>query len=104
VAEGERILVQSWAGELEIEARLSPEVREGVIAIHQFFGHQYESGTTASRRFPGVNVNLLHDDQVRDRFCGMPISNGTPCRVRPGSVAASIDDEDAGDGAPQSRS
>ena len=83
VAEGERVQVRSLVGELEIEARLSPEIREGVIAIHQFFGHRYETGTRASRRFPGVNVNLLHDDRVRDRFCGMPVFNGTPCRVTP---------------------
>ena len=70
-------------GELEIEARLSPDIREGVISIHQFFGHKYETGTRASRRHPGVNVNLLHDDRVRDRFCGMPVYNGTPCRVTP---------------------
>ena len=83
VEEGQRVQVRSRVGELEIEARLSPDVREGVIGIHQFFGHKYESGTRASRRFPGVNVNLLHDDQVRDRFCGMPVFNGTPCRVIP---------------------
>ncbi len=83
VAEGQLVQVRSRVGELEIEARLSPDIREGVIGIHQFFGHKYESGTRASRRFPGVNVNLLHDDQVRDRFCGMPVFNGTPCRVIP---------------------
>jgi anaerobic selenocysteine-containing dehydrogenase len=77
------VRVRSRAGELEIEARLSADVREGVISIHQFFGHRYQSGTTASRRFPGVNVNLLHGDDVRDRFCGMPVFNGTPCRVTP---------------------
>ena len=68
---------------LEIEARLSPDIREGVIAIDQFFGHKYQSGTCASRRFPGVNVNLLHDEDVWDRFCGMPVFNGTPCCVTP---------------------
>jgi len=83
VAEGQRVQVRSRVGELEIEARLSPDIREGVIGIHQFFGHKYESGTRASRRYPGVNVNLLHDDAVRDRFCGMPVFNGTPCRVIP---------------------
>jgi anaerobic selenocysteine-containing dehydrogenase len=83
VAEGERVRVESAVGELEIEARLSPDIREGVISIHQFFGHKYETGTQASRRYPGVNVNLLHDDRVRDRFCGMPVYNGTPCRVTP---------------------
>jgi formate dehydrogenase len=83
IAEGDLVQVRSPVGELEIEARLSPEIREGVIAIHPFFGHRYESGTRASRRFPGVNVNLLHDDRVRDPFCGMPVFNGTPCRVTP---------------------
>jgi hypothetical protein len=34
-----------------------------------------------TRRYPGVNVNFLHDDRVRDRFCGMPVFNGTPCRI-----------------------
>jgi anaerobic selenocysteine-containing dehydrogenase len=81
VAEGERVRVESPVGAVEIEARLSSDIREGVIAIHQFFGHNYESGTRASRRFPGVNVNFLHDDRVRDPFCGMPLFNGTPCRV-----------------------
>ena len=47
------------------------------IGIHQFFGHNYETGTRSSRRFH-VNVNFLHDDQVRDPFCGMPVFNGTP--------------------------
>jgi formate dehydrogenase len=83
VEEGQRVRVRSAVGELEIEARLSSDIREGVIGIHQFFGHKYEGGTRALRRFPGVNVNLLHDDQRRDRFCGMPIFNGTPCRVTP---------------------
>jgi formate dehydrogenase len=83
IADGERVRVESPVGELEIEARLSSEIRERVVAIHQFFGHKYETGTRASRRFPGVNVNLLHDDRVRDRFCGMPVYNGTPCRVTP---------------------
>ncbi len=51
------------------------------MAIHQFLGHVYNTGTTGTRRYPGVNVNQLHDDQVRDRFTGMPVYNGTPCQV-----------------------
>jgi anaerobic selenocysteine-containing dehydrogenase len=89
VGEGDRIRVESRTGALEIEARLSRDVAPGVVAIHQFFGHKYESGTAASRRFPGVNVNLLHDDRVRDRFSGMPVYNGTPCRLRPVDAAGS---------------
>jgi anaerobic selenocysteine-containing dehydrogenase len=81
IEEGQQIRVTSGSGELEIEARMSTDVRRGVVVIHQFFGHVYETGTTASRRYPGVNVNQLHTDQVRDRFSGMPVYNGTPCRV-----------------------
>ncbi len=83
VEEGQRIRVNSQSGELEIEARLSTDVRRGVVVIHQFWGHVYETGTTASRRYPGVNVNHLHSDQVRDRFSGMPVYNATPCDVTP---------------------
>jgi formate dehydrogenase len=91
VGEGQRVRIESPTGELEIEARLSRDIREGVVAVHQFFGHNYETGTRASRRFPGVNVNLLHDDQLRDRFCGMPVFNGTPCRVTPlGSMTLGV--------------
>ena len=41
----------------------------------------YETGTAATRRYPGVNVNHLHDDRARDRFSGMPVYNGTPCQI-----------------------
>jgi formate dehydrogenase len=83
VASGGRARVTSATGSVEIGVVTSPDVREGVVAIHQFWGHTYESGMRTSRRYPGVNVNFLHDDRVRDRFCGMPVYNGTPCRVEP---------------------
>lgn len=75
------VRVVSATGSVEIRAAVSPDIRPGVVMIHQFWGHNYESGMRTSRRYPGVNVNLLHDDQVRDQFTGMPVYNGTPCRV-----------------------
>ena len=60
---------------------VSDEIAESVVMIHQFWGHRYESGMMTSRKYPGVNVNLLHDDRQRDAFTGMPTYNGTPCRV-----------------------
>jgi len=81
IESGQQIRVTSATGSLEIGAVVSADVRQGVIAIHQFWGHNYESGMRTSRKYPGVNVNFLHDDRVRDRFCGMPVYNGTPCRV-----------------------
>jgi formate dehydrogenase len=83
IEDGQRVRVTSTAGSVEIGAVVSRDIREGVVAIHQFWGHAYESGMLTSRRHPGVNVNFLHDDRVRDRFSGMPVYNGTPCRVEP---------------------
>jgi formate dehydrogenase len=81
VADGDRVRLISGTGAVDIEVRLSDDIREGVVAVHQFWGHHYDSGMRTSRKYPGVNVNLLHDDRVRDAFCGMPVFNGTPCRI-----------------------
>lgn len=83
VRAGDRVRVRSAAGSVEIGLVTSADVRRGVVAIHQFWGHTYASGTTTSRRYPGVNVNFLHDDRVRDAFSGMPVYNGTPCCIEP---------------------
>jgi formate dehydrogenase len=81
VEEDATVRVISRTGALEIRAVVSDDIREGVVMIHQFWGHKYESGMKTSRSHPGENVNFLHDDCVRDRFTGMPVFNGTPCRV-----------------------
>jgi len=81
IEDGTTVRVVSRTGSLEIRAAVSDEIREGVVMIHQFWGHKYESGMKTSRSQPGVNVNFLHDDCVRDSFTGMPVFNGTPCRV-----------------------
>jgi len=83
VEEGDGVRIRSASGTIDIEARVSRDIRPGVVSVHQLWGHVYETGTTTSRRFPGVNVNRLHSDAIRDRFSGMPVFNGTPCRVDP---------------------
>jgi formate dehydrogenase len=81
IADGDSVRVTSASGSIEIQAQVSSDIRPGVVMIHQFWGHTYESGMHTSRKHPGVNVNFLHDDRIRDRFTGMPVFNGTPCRV-----------------------
>jgi hypothetical protein len=36
-----------------------------------------------ARRQPGINVNLLHDDQVFDRCSRNSVLNGLPVRLEP---------------------
>lgn len=81
VLDGAMVRVRSANGAIDIRARLCADIRPGVVAIHQFWGHVYDSGMRTSRATPGVNVNHLHSDHVRDRSCGRRVFNGTPCRV-----------------------
>ena len=81
IQDGTKIRIISPTNAICIQVELSDDIRCGVIVVHQFWGHHYDSSQTTAKKTPGVNVNLLHSDKIRDKFCGMPIFNGTPCRV-----------------------
>jgi len=81
IADGDAVRITSSSGTVEISVRLSDDMRAGVVAVHQLWGHHYDSSMQTSKKYPGVNVNMLHDDRIRDAFCGMPVFNGTPCRI-----------------------
>lgn len=83
IRDGTRVRIRSAIGVIEIDARVSPEIASGTVAVHQHWGHTYDSGMTTAKRYPGVNVNRLHDDTVRDPFCAMPVFNGTPVAIEP---------------------
>jgi anaerobic selenocysteine-containing dehydrogenase len=85
ISEGQVIDVTTARGTLTMPARLDQGIREGVVAIPQFWGHHYDSGQSRARRRPGVNVNRLHTSDDRDTFTGMPIFNGRPCAIAPTS-------------------
>jgi anaerobic selenocysteine-containing dehydrogenase len=81
IQDGSKIRIVSATNAICLQVEVSEEIRQGVIVVHQFWGHHYNSSQTLARKNPGVNVNLLHSDKIRDQFCGMPVFNGTPCRV-----------------------
>ena len=83
IQDGVKIKITSKIHSVEIKVVLSTNIREGVIMVHQFWGHNYKSGQSLARKYPGVNVNFLHDDQVKDKYTGMPVYNGTPCNIEP---------------------
>ena len=82
IQEGDFIEIITETNRLEIKAKTTASIREGTIMVQQFWGHHYESGQTLAKHKPGVNVNLLHSDQLRCTFTGMPVFNGTPCHIR----------------------
>lgn len=62
LADGEMIQVSSEFGQIEIPARISPEMMPRTIAIPQCWGHRKADGLSHARLHPGVNSNYLAGD------------------------------------------
>ena len=81
IQDGDTITITTETGVLALPVHITEKIKTGVIMVHQFWGHHYNSGQTNTKTNQGYNVNLLHSDQKLDALCGMPVFNGTPCTV-----------------------
>jgi anaerobic selenocysteine-containing dehydrogenase len=79
---GERVVVTSRTGRVEVPLEVTDEVAKGVVSLPHGWGHG-RSGTRlgAAHDHPGASVNDLTDDQVVDPSCGNAVLNGVPVRV-----------------------
>lgn len=77
ILNGDTIRVRSNIGQVEIKTEVSEEVMQGTICIPHGWGHTY-TGTQLglAQEFPGVNVNVLTDDQITDGMTGNAVFNG----------------------------
>jgi anaerobic selenocysteine-containing dehydrogenase len=81
---GKPAKVRSRAGELVAPVVVSDEVMEGVVSLPHGFGHDAPGvrlAVAAAR--PGVNSNLLADEERIDALSGNAVLNGIPVEVRP---------------------
>jgi anaerobic selenocysteine-containing dehydrogenase len=81
IQNGDSVVIRTPIGEILIPVLVTEKIKNGVVAVHQHWGHEYDSGTKTSKQYPGVNVNRLHDDQELDSYCGMPVYNARACQV-----------------------
>ena len=81
IKEGDIIEITTASGSIRLKAKPSDLIRSGMVMVQQFWGHKFASSQTLAKQKPGVNVNYLHSDQVLCQFTGMPVFNGTPCRI-----------------------
>jgi len=84
LVEGQRVLVSSRAGRLELTLRLSDELAPGVALVEHGWGTRVfdpASGKTAFAK--GAIRNRLVDNLVLDPFSGTPRLNGMPVRIDP---------------------
>lgn len=83
ITNGQLVVVSSVSGEVQIEAVLSEEVREGVLSMPQGWGHNRpDTGMSIAATQPGVSINDLTDANRIDELTGNAALNGTRVAVR----------------------
>ncbi len=84
LCDGARARVRSAAGELAAPVAVSDEMMPGVVSLPHGFGHDAEGAQLAvAGRQPGVNSNLLTDENRLDVPSGNGVLNGIPVEVAP---------------------
>jgi len=84
LVEGGSASVASRAGELVVPVEVTDAIMEGVVSIPHGWGHDAAGARLGvAARSPGVNSNLLADEQVVDRLSGNAVLNGIPVAVTP---------------------
>lgn len=82
LADGDTALVQSRVGMVHIETQITSDMMQGVISIPHGWGHSMpDTQLHVASNHPGVNLNILSDDQFVDRLTGTAALNGVPVSV-----------------------
>jgi anaerobic selenocysteine-containing dehydrogenase len=84
LADGERAVLRSAAGELEAPVEVTDAIMPGVVSIPHGWGHDAPGvRMRVASEHAGVNSNLLADESLIDVLSGNAVLNGIPVEVRP---------------------
>jgi anaerobic selenocysteine-containing dehydrogenase len=84
IAPGADVTVSSRVGRVTAPAEITEVVRPGVVSLPHGFGHDLPGVRLAvAKTRPGVNSNLLADDEDFDPLSGTATLNGIPVEVAP---------------------
>ena len=82
LAEGDTAVVESRVGLVHIETQITDEVMPGTVSIPHGWGHSLpEMQLSVAAQQPGVNMNILSDDELVDSLTGTSVLNGIPVKV-----------------------
>ncbi|HSS78580.1 MAG TPA: molybdopterin dinucleotide binding domain-containing protein [Thermoanaerobaculia bacterium] len=69
---------------ITVEVKVSDEVMPGVISLPHGWGHDLPGiHLEVAARRPGVNLNALLDENLRDPLSGNAVLSGVPVRLEP---------------------
>ena len=84
VEDGSQARVRSRVGEVVVTVEVTDTITEGVVSLPHGWGHgQPGSRMAVAARHPGVNVNLLVDEDDIDPLSGNAVLNGVPVTLEP---------------------
>ncbi len=89
LADGAAAHINNGARQIEVQVELSAEMMPGVVSLPHGWGHNLP-GTqigVASER-PGVNLNALLDENLRDPLSGNAVLSGVPITMAPVAAVA----------------
>jgi anaerobic selenocysteine-containing dehydrogenase len=89
LTDGSRATIRSRVGELNVPVEVTDDIRPGVVSLPHGWGHDAagaEMGVAGAH--PGVNSNVLTDEDVVEPLTGTAVLNGIPVTVEPAHAAA----------------
>jgi anaerobic selenocysteine-containing dehydrogenase len=98
LAHGDRVVVTSRIGAVEVPLEVSDEMMPGVVSLPHGWGHGRQ-GTRLeiAAAHPGVSLNDLTDHEKTDAFCGTAVLSGVPVRVEASRTRDPSPEADCGD-------
>jgi anaerobic selenocysteine-containing dehydrogenase len=88
---GEKVLVGSRAGSIEIPVEISDEIMPGTVSIPHGWGHDREGiQLSVAEQHAGQSINDLTDNLAIDALCGTAAFSGTPVTVEAMSVPPAV--------------
>jgi anaerobic selenocysteine-containing dehydrogenase len=84
LADGASARVRNGARSIEVQVELSEDMMVGVVSLPHGWGHDLPGtrmGVAAAR--PGVNLNALLDEQLRDPLSGNAVLSGIAVTMEP---------------------
>ncbi|MDV6011160.1 molybdopterin-dependent oxidoreductase [Haloechinothrix sp. LS1_15] len=84
LVDGGLATIASRAGAVEAQVEVTEDVAPGVVSMPHGWGHGVDGvRTEVAAAHPGVNSNVLADEQLLDELSGTAVLNGIPIEVAP---------------------
>jgi anaerobic selenocysteine-containing dehydrogenase len=84
LSDGGQATIRNGARQIAVQVEVSAEMMPGVVSLPHGWGHDLpgtQMGVAAER--PGVNLNLLLDENLRDPLSGNAVLSGVPIVMAP---------------------